>query len=253
MQTRMTGIVGAMFLNIMLFAFVAPAAAQDAPQGQAPQAVQQEQEAAKPLGLVDTTGKVRLSLHGALGFGFDQVDVGVTTKGDTVSISGGGGFGGGAGIGYSLSRNLDLDLDLGFEAGGLTPAVDNAEGSFTRGYILATLKYKMPTSDSGQFKFGAGIGEYFGGKMTFKRTDTPFQEDVEYDPAIGVHLTGEFERFIRQNVSFNLGAKIYFVEYKAKSYKFNSVERPLSVLKDEVRNLNGSGIDFLIGINVYFN
>ena len=229
------------------------AAAQDAPQGQTPQAVQQEQVAAKPQGLVDTKGKVRLSLHGAVGFGFDQVDVGVTTKGDTVSISGGGGFGGGAGIAYGLSRSLDLDLDLGFEAGGLTPPVDNAEGSFTRGYFLATLKYKMPTSDSGQFKFGAGLGSYFGGKMTFKRTDIPFQEDVEYDPAVGLHLTGEFERFIRPNLSFNLGAKIYFVEYKAKSYKLNSVEVPVSALKDEVRNLNGSGLDLLIGINLYFD
>jgi hypothetical protein len=253
MQTRNTGIAGAMFLLLILLAFAAPAAAQDAPQALTPQAAQQEQEAAKPQSLVDTSGKVRLSLHGALGFGFDQVDVGVTTNGDTVSISGGGGFGGGAGIGYGLSRNLDLDLDLGFEAGVLTPAVDNAEGSFTRGYFLATLKYKMPTSDSGQFKFGVGIGEYFGGKMTFKRTDIPFQEDVEYDPAIGLHLTGEFERFITPNVSVNIGGKIYFVEYEAKSFKFNSGEVPLSALKDEVRNLNGSGIDLLIGINVYFN
>jgi hypothetical protein len=238
---------------VLALLLVRPVLAQDAQQGQTPQTMQQAQETAKPQGLVDTTGKVRLSLNAGYGFGFDTVDVGTTTSGDTISISGGGGFSFGAGFGYGLSRNLDLDLDLGFQVGGLYPPVDNADGSFDRGYFLATLKYKVPTSDSGQFKWGAGIGSYFGGTMTFERTDMPVQEEVEYDPAVGLHFTGEFERFIKPNLSFNLGAKIYFVEYKAKSYKFNSIELPVSALKDEVRNLNGSGMDFLLGINLYFD
>jgi len=219
----------------------------------APLPAQTTQTSATPQELLNTSGKTRLSLQGALGFGFDRVDVGTTTSGDTVSISGGGGAGGGAGIAFGLSRSLDLDLDLGFQGGGLTPAVDNATGSFTRGYFLATLKYKKPTSDTGQFKFGAGLGAYFGGKLKFNRTDMNFNEEVDYDPAVGLHFTGEFERFIRPNVSFNIGAKIYFVEYKAKSYTFNSADVPVSALKDEVRNLNGSGMDFLLGINMYFN
>jgi len=238
---------------LVLICAAGMASAQDAQQVQTPQTEPSAPETAKPQGLVDTSGKVRLSLHGALGFGFDQVDVGTTTKGDTVSISGGGGFGGGAGIAFGLSRSADLDLDLGFEGGGLTPAVDNADGSFTRGYFLATLKYKVPTSDSGQFKWGAGLGLYYGGKMTFERTDFPLKEEVEYDPAFGLHLTGEFERFIRPNLSINIGAKMYFVEYKAKSAKLNSIDVPLSGLKDDVRDLNGSGLDLLLGINLYFN
>jgi hypothetical protein len=229
------------------------AAAQDAQQGQPQQTAQQQQETATPQGLLDTKGKVRLSLHGAFGFGFDKVDVGTTTKGDTVSISGGGGAGGGAGIAFGLSRSLDLDLDLGFQSSWLTTSVDNADGAFDRGYVLVTLKYKVPSSDTGQFKWGAGLASYFGGKLTFERTDMPFKEEVAYDPAVGLHLTGEFERFIRPNMSFNLGAKIYFVEYKAKSYKLNSLERPLSNVRDEVRNLNGSGMDVLLGINLYFD
>ena len=217
------------------------------------QAAQQEQTTGASQALVDTTGKVRLSLQGALGFGFERIDVGTTTSGDTVSISGGGGAGGGAGIAFGLSRELDLDLDAGFQSGWLTPSVDNADGSFSRGYLLATLKYKRPTSDTGQFKFGAGLGAYFGGKLKFERTDVYFSEQVDYDPAFGLHLTGEFERFIRPNMSFNIGAKMYFVEYKAKSATLNSIGLPVSWLKDEVRNLNGSGMDLLIGINAYFD
>jgi hypothetical protein len=252
MRKRIVGIIPVFLIALSAMVPGGSAAAQEAQQVQ-PEAAPQEQEPAKSQGLVDTKGKVRLSLHGVAGIGFDRVDVGTTTKGDTVSISGGGGFGGGAGIAFGLSRKFDLDLDLGFEGGGLTPPVDNANGSFTRGYFLATLKYKRPTSDSGQFKFGAGIGSYYGGKLSFERTDVYLKEDVEYDPAFGLHLTGEFERFIRPNMSVNIGAKMYFVEYKAKSAKLNSVDVPVSALKNEVRNLNGSGMDFLLGINLYFN
>ncbi len=238
---------------LLVLATVSTARSQEVLPEQAPPPAQTPQTGAAPQELLNTAGKVRLSLHGVLGFGFDKVDVGTTISGDTVSISGGGGLGGGAGIAFGLSRSLDLDLDLGFQGGGMTPPVDNADGSFTRGYFLATLKYKKPTSGTGQFKFGAGLGAYFGGKLKFNRTDMNFNEEVDYDPAVGLHFTGEFERFISPNVSFNIGAKIYFVEYKAKSYTFNSVDVPVSALKDDVRNLNGSGMDLLIGINMYFN
>ena len=253
MYERKRSLLGYLLLTVLIVMTTAiTGAAQETRPEQSPQSAPAP-ESAKPQGPVDTAGRVRLSLNGELGFGFDKIDVGKTTSGDTVSISGGGGAGGGAGIGFGLSRNLDLDIDLGFQASGLTPAVDNANGSFTRGYFLATLKYKIPTSDTGQFKLGAALGTYFGGKLKFERTDMYFSEEVEYDPAVGLHLTGEFERFIRPNVSFNLGAKIYFVEYKAKSYTHNSAVQPLSNLRDDVRNLNGSGMDFLIGINVYFD
>jgi hypothetical protein len=244
-----------MFLSVLIVLTTASTGpAQETRPEQLPQAAPAASESTKLQELLNTAGKTRLSLHGVMGFGFDQIDVGKTTSGDTISISGGGGLGGGAGIAFGLSRSLDLDLDLGFQAGGLTPAVDNAEGSFTRGYFLATLKYKKPTSDTGQFKFGVGLGTYFGGKMKIERTDVFFsKEEVDYDPAVGLHFTGEFERFIRPNVSFNVGAKIYFVEYEAKSYKLNSVDVPVSSLKEDVRNLNGSGMDFMIGINMYFN
>ena len=238
---------------LMVLTMAGAALSQETRPEQTPQDAASAPQSAKPQDLLNTSGKVRLSLNGALGFGFEKVDVGTTTKGDTVSISGGGGAGGSAGIAFGLSRSLDLDLDLGFQVSGLTPAVDNAEGSFTRGLFLATLKYKVPTSDTGQFKFGAGLGAYFGGKMKFELTDFPWKEEVDYNPAVGLHLTGEFERFIKPNLSINIGAKIYFVEYEAKSYKRNSIEQPLSSLKDDARNLNGSGMDLLLGINLYFD
>ena len=76
---------------------------------------------------------------------------------------------------------------------------------------------------------------------------------MDYDPALGVHLTGEFERFISPNVSFKLGDKIYFVKYAAESFTVNGADIPVSLLKSDVRDLNGSGMDLMIGISTYFN
>jgi hypothetical protein len=247
------GLLGCLFLPMLIVLTTASTGpAQETRPEQSLQAAPAASETPKPQDLVNTSGKVRLSLQGAAGFGFDRVDI-TTTSGKTVSISGGGGAGVGVGIAFGLSRIWDLDLELGGQSGWLASGDHNAQGSFSRGYLLMTLKYKKPTSDTGQFKFGAGVGSYYGGKLMFKRTDVNFDGEIDYDPAIGFHFTGEFERFIKPNLSVNIGAKIYFVEYEAKTYKVNSAELPLSALKDEVRNLNGSGMDFLLGINLYFD
>ena len=222
--------------------------------GQEPQTARLVTEATTSQGLVDTAGKVRLWLNGALGFGFANVDVGVTTGGETVSLRGGGGIGLGAGAGYGLSRKFDLDVDLGFQLSGESPAVDNATASFGRGFLLATIKYKIPTSDSGQFKLGLGVGEYFGGKLDVDTRSGAFghHDIVKYNSATGFHCTGEFERFLRPNLSFSLGAKVYFVKYKADSYTRNDLELPVSTLPDKERNLDGSGMDVMISLSTYF-
>ncbi len=202
---------------------------------------------------VNTAGKMKLSLQGALGFGFDHVDVGVTTGGDKVTISGGGGGGIGFGLGYGLSPDFDLDFDIGVQASTLSPAVANADGSFTRSFLLVTLKRKIPTSESGQFKVGLGLGSYNNGKLDVDLRDAGGVHDIiEYKNAVGFHVTGEFERFIGQTTSFNLGAKMYFVQYKADSWTHNNSAVPVDNLNSDVKTFNGNGFDFLIGFNVYF-
>lgn len=203
---------------------------------------------------IDTAGKVKLSLSGLYGFGFNSVDVGVTTYGDDVSISGGGGFGFAGRIGYGISRRFDIDIDLGFQVSTLMPAVSNADGTFARSYLLATLKYKVPTSDTGQFKFGLGAGSYFGGELDVDTAGVTGGSHtiVTYEPAVGLHVTGEFERFIRPDVSFHLGAKIYVVKYDADGVTYNGISGPVVFLADDVREFDGSGFDIMIGISKYF-
>jgi hypothetical protein len=208
---------------------------------------------AQPQAMLDTTGKTSVSVHGAFGVGFSSVDVGTTSSGETVTISGGGGAGFGVGIGYGITRKFDVDLDLGGQASVLRPAVNNAEGTFTRAYLLATLKRKFPTSDTGQFKAGIGAGIYFGGQLDVDLRDAGGDHTVvDYDPAIGFHLTGEFERFIRPNTSITFGAKMYFVKYEASSYKQNGVDMPVGGLISDVKKLDGSGLDVSLALNIYF-
>jgi hypothetical protein len=210
-------------------------------------------QAAQTLPPVNTAGKMRLFLTGSLGFGFDHVDVGVTTSGEQVKISGGGGAGIALGLGYGLSPDFDLDFDLGVQASVISPAVANATGSFTRSYLLATIKRKIPTSESGQFKIGLGLGSYSSGKLDVDASNAlGSHEVVEYNNALGFHVTGEFERFIGQTTSINLGAKMYFVKYKARSWTHNGVAFPVDSLKSDVKDFNGNGLDFMLGFNVYF-
>ena len=210
-------------------------------------------QAAQTLPPVNTAGKMRLFLTGALGFGFDHADVGVTTGGEEVKISGGGGAGIGFGLGFGLSTDFDLDFDLGGQVSTLSPPVTNADGSFARSYLLATIKRKIPTSESGQFKIGLGLGSYMNGKLDVDASHAlGAHEIVQYDNALGFHVTGEFERFIGQTTSINLGAKMYFVKYKARSWTHNGIAQPVDNLPSNVKDFNGNGLDFMLGFNVYF-
>lgn len=233
------------------------ALAQDAqPQGIQAQEAQPEAaqaQPAQPPAMLDTAGKASFNIHGAFGVGFSSVDVGTTSSGEAVTISGGGGAGFGVGIGYGITRKFDVDLAFGGQVSTLTPAVSNAEGTFSRAYLLATLKRKFPTSDTGQFKAGLGVGAYFEGQLDVDTRDAGgYHTVVDYDPAIGFHLTGEFERFIRPNTSITLGAKMYFVTYEARSYKRNGADMPVSDLISDVKELDGSGLDVSLALNIYF-
>jgi len=204
---------------------------------------------------LNTANKLRLQLEGYLGFGMDSSKVGVTNKGDDVKISGGGGFGGGATLGYGLSRSFDIDCTLGVQVSGLQPAVDNADGSFTRSFLLATAKYKIPIRDNLQWKFGLGAGYYMGGKLDIDidpGIPGAGHSIVDYKNTVGVHATGELDIALRGNLMLAVGLKYYMVTYKADKATLNGVSLPVSSLKDEYRDFNGDGVDITVGLGVLF-
>lgn len=223
-----------------------------AQEGQVQEASLQPSEIQRPP-MLDTTGRMKFFLQGGLGVGFDSVHVGDTVDGDDITLSGGGGFGLTLGIGYGLSREYDLDFDLGGQISVITPEVSNADGSFTRSFLLATVKKKLPTSETGQFKVGIGLGVYSNAELDLDWTGAAGAHSaVEYDDALGIHLTGEFERFFGPSTSVSIAGRLYFVTYKANSYTVDGAPAALDTLKGNVKDLNGSGLDAMVGISRYF-
>ena len=203
---------------------------------------------------LDTSKRFRLELSLFFGGGTEDIDVGETTTGETVSISGGGGLGGAITFGYGLSSKLDIALTAGTQQSELSPRVVNADGSFDRQLLLATLRYKIPFSHTIQFKVGGGIGYYSSGELDIDVSQIPGggHNIYKYDDTTGFHLTAEFERFFSPNWSWMVGAKYYNVSYDVKSCISNDVSIPVTFLADELRSIDGSGFDLIIAIARYF-
>lgn len=202
----------------------------------------------------DSTGKIRIegSLH--IGGGLDSVDVGTTTDGESISLSGGGGLGLAFGLGYGVSHGKDIDLAVGVQESSLIPSVGNAEGTFMRSYLLVTLNYKVPFSATKQIRHGIGLGYYVGGEYDVDSSQIPFggHTVVEYDNALGFHLSAEIEAFHSGGWSNYLRLRLYYVEYSASTATMNGLSFPVEWLVDDIRELNGSGIDIILGLARYF-
>ncbi len=204
--------------------------------------------------MLDTTGRFRIEPGFLFGFGFDDVDVGETTDGDKVGLSGGGGAGLEINAGYGINKKLDVDLTFGWQESWLTPEVSNGDGSFERNLFLATLKYKIPISDTQQFKIGLGIGNYSSGEFdvdTSKVTGGA-HTIVNYGDSMGFHISGEYEQFFSKDWSWLLGMKYYNVTYDADSVTINGVTYSPNVLADKAKSYDGGGFDFKFSFTRYF-
>jgi outer membrane protein with beta-barrel domain len=199
-----------------------------------------------------TGGKIRIQPYLAAGAGSSKVDLGTTSNGDAVTISGGGGAAGGIMFGYGLNSWLDIDLSAGYQKSVLTPAVSNAEGSFTRTFYLVTLKYRFPVSERFQIKVGAGGGLYKPRDMDIDAAGVTngFHDIIEYKDAIGAHVMTEFEIFVMRDLAVNIGLKYYSVTFRESSATRNGA--PVFFTDSKVQNLDGSGFDLLLSVAKYF-
>jgi len=200
----------------------------------------------------DTAGKLRIEPSLFIGGGSTNVDVGKTTSGDTVSISGGGGAGAGITLGYGIAPQLDIDFTLGFERSQLSPPVDNATGSFSRSFFLATLLYRIPVGERFDIKVGAGAGFYKPGELDIDAAGVTngFHDVIKYKNASGAHALVDFEIFLAQDISVTFGLKYYAVTYKESSATRNGA--PGFVSGGKVENLDGSGFDLSASMAKYF-
>jgi hypothetical protein len=201
---------------------------------------------------MDTAGKFRVEPALFAGGGLSKVDLGQTTRGDTVSISGGGGAGVGITLGYGIATPIDIDLTIGYERSQLSPVVDNATGSFSRSFYLATILYRIPLGDRYNLKVGGGGGFYKPGKLDIDATGVTsgFHDVIEYKNASGAHAVVDFEIFADHELSVTFGLKYYSVTYKESSATRNGA--PGFMFGSKIENLDGSGIDLSISLAKYF-
>jgi hypothetical protein len=200
----------------------------------------------------DTGGKFRIEPSLFAGGGLTKIDVGQNTKGDRVSISGGGGAGAGLTLGYGIAPRIDIDVTLGYEKGQLTPPAENATGSFSRTFYLATLLYRIPLGDRSDLKVGGGGGIYKPGNLDIDATGVAngSHDVITYENANGAHAVVAFEMFFADEMSLAFGLKYYSVTYKESSATRNGA--PGFTFGSKVENLDGSGVDLSVSLAKYF-
>ncbi len=218
--------------------------------------------AARPSDTVDTSGRFRIEAGGLAGVGFDRKWLANDTNGEPVLISGGGGVGLLLTLGYGLSKRFDIDFTAAKQTTVNKHTVIDGDAEFERKYLLATLKYKLPYSSGldlfdGQVKLGAGVGYYYSSNLTFNvenlYTGETSSYSIDYMPALGYHLTAEFEAFMPNDWSVTLGTKLYQVTYEAddetySGFYFDSTYDSMT----DLEGLNGRGIDFMLTLGKYF-
>ena len=231
-----------LFLSTLLFS-ISPLSAQDT-------------EESGQFGY-DLAGKWNLAVYLNLGAGLDDHEVGQTSENKPVNISGGGGYGGAFSIGYGLNQKFEVAADLGFQDSPLVPDVENADGSFMRTILSASLRYRLPVASEALLVFGAGAGYYGPDDMDIDMSKVAGggHNIFKYDSGFGPHVTAEYVGFINDKFTWTAGLKYYYVKYSLNSAVLDGINVPAGSLPDAIKNeigeLDGSGIDLIVSFHMY--
>ncbi len=207
---------------------------------------------AVPTDYFNTLNRTRFELLLAGGLGLSEPIIGTTSSGEDVTLSGGGGVGALLTVGRGIREMWDLDFTLGYQMSLLTPEPSGADGGFTRSMALLTMKHRARMDNRSWIKYGFGLGYYLPGDYEVDDPTLPLL--IEYKAAPGAHLTLEYETALgdKSNImTFVFGLKYTYVVYEAESANVIGLDRPLSMLSQELRDLDGSGVDLIIGITAY--
>ena len=216
----------------------------------------------------DISKKIRIEASIIFGSGSKDFYIFKTTTGDeNLQLSPGGGLGCKLSLGYCLSSLFNINLELGVQNtssyGTIRQKLINAHGSFSRTFLLGTLRYKIPITGKSSINIGGGAG-YYMGKLDIdaSKIEGGGHKIYEYKDTIGIHVISEYERFLSKFSFLNarwswcIGLKYYNIAYKLDSPTSNWVSIPTNLLpsdfKDEIKELNGSGTDVLFSIIMHF-
>lgn len=202
------------------------------------------------------TENMKLSLGGTIfaGAGMEKHDL-FATEDDTATISPGGGFGIDLALGFFITPKLEIDINSAYQSSSLSKKLENADASFSRFYVNTSVKWIIfGRKDYRAWKLGGGIGYYIPFGMNIDWEDLSNLPDgelsIEYSPALGYHIVGEFERFFEvSNWSLSINLTYYFVSYEYSSASAKNVE--IVDLK-EFETISGNTLNVGLVIKKYF-
>lgn len=212
--------------------------------------------AATPVPVADTStfataSRLRFQFTVFGGMGSDDPVVG-SSGGEDVTLSGGGGYGGSFTLGYGLSPHWDLDFTAGYQVSLLSPDLSDGTGGFERYITQLMVKYREYVNGRSWLKFGIGGGYYM--PVIYRVKDGTSDAVIDYGAAPGAVVSLEYETAIGRDTSsatFTFGVRYYYVTYEADSAKLSGVPMSVDTLPGELKDLDGSGVDIMIGFSRY--
>jgi hypothetical protein len=195
--------------------------------------------------------KNRIGLNVGGSSGFTNIPIGELQNGKKVSIT----FGGGTVVKFEYSHEFTRHFDISVDAGGqfstLDKDIDNGSMSFNRSNLSLTPSYILliGNEDNMRLRFGAGIDLFYNSELNFDLSKVPggAKDDWKYNVAVGEHVSITFERNISKRYSISAGVKVHNSDY---SFKSGNNSHPTD---KDLKNPNGSGIDFFLGAYYHFN
>jgi hypothetical protein len=221
----------------------------------------QQTDSLKFIRPVSDSAYMHFNLIMNIGGGFEQLSTGIqTSDGTQVKISPGGGAGIGIQAGYlMLQSRLDISVAFSGQWSSLNPSISNGEGTFSRTLIEPAAKYVFFLRNRNK-TISAGAGIVFSngpetdidaGKIT-----NGAHNIFEYENATGAVILAEYLAR-RKKLGLSIGLKYYSITYDLKSISSNGINIPLSYIPPEliedIRVVDGSGIDITIGIGLYID
>jgi proline iminopeptidase len=201
--------------------------------------------------LTSNSLRERSGLDMNIGVGFKNIPMVTSTTGEESTLSFGGGLGMGLTYGHVISRHLDVEGNIVWQFSELSPSLSDVEISFERWILTLTPSFVIPIrgGEVWRLRIGAGPDFYFGSRLvdeTISPAGIP-KEIWTYSNKIGYHVSAIFEFNLSRYCSMDFGLKGYNVTHKIND---GSNNKPVV---DDVKNPNGSGIDFVLGFLYNFS
>lgn len=194
----------------------------------------------------------RIGLNMNFGTGIQHLPVITTSTGDNSNISFGGGLALGLKYGRELGKRFDLAGEFNYQMSMLTPALKNADITFSRWNIYVTPSLIIPIDggDAMRFKAGAGVNYNWASKLEIECSEIQngFNETWKYTDALGYHVGFTFELNYSEKWSTNLGLRYCNVNYEFVS----GINHQPNDLHPDMERPSGAAVDFLFGLYYHF-